>query len=268
MCVLSGKAVLVLGLVSLSILVSQVAAQSVSTQVPELPYNPTLQQLISDWRLNQQMTVLDLRVSSNSPVAARAAIGYDANNMDFILDYVSQTSLSIPAAFINVGVDRINEASRTPTSETFLIICVWVPSSNERRAGWYPGYSSGGFSGFAQSITPPSGFAWTSLFTKTYLNQQQDHVVFAAQIPNSAIGPGNAEGKYGIYLSMGLDNETQVPGYPPNAEYSSPQTYAAFTTQHPISEFNPATELITGVALLIVVAIMKMNRSRVPLHGQ
>jgi hypothetical protein len=259
----SGKALLALACITLSMLISQVNAQPTPIAIPEISYNPTLDQLMSDWHLTQQMTVLDMKENSNAPVAAKVAIGYDANKMDFILDYTSQTSPTVPSAFVNIAVDKINEASRTPTNETFLIICVWVPSSNQRSATWYTGYSSGGFSGFNHSINLPSGVAWTSTFNKTYLNQEQDHVAFAVQIPDSIMGSGNAEGKYGIYLAMGLDNATQVPGYPADSEYFSPQTYGSFTTQQPIPEFTSATELLAGVAILLVAAFLKVKRKQV-----
>lgn len=257
---MSGKAVLALACITLSLLVPQVGAQSGSILIPRLSYNPTLDQLLSDWHLPQQMIALDMKVNPTASVAAKAAIGYDANNVDFILDYTSQTSAAIPSAFVNIAVDRINEASKSPTNETFLLICIWLPSSDQRKMGWYVGYSSGGFSGFNQAANPPPGVTWTSTFGKTALNQEQDHVAFAVQIPNSVMGPGNVGGKYGIYLAVGLDNATQVPGYPSNAEYFSPQSFGSFTTQHPIPEFNLSTDLIAGAVLMLAATVLKVKR--------
>jgi len=247
-------ALLALACVTLSMLVTQVGAQSASIQIPELSYNPTLDQLLSDWHLTQQMVVLDMQENANAPVSAKAAIGYDGSNVDFILDYTSETSSNIPSAFVNIAVDKINEASKTPTNETFLIICTWLPKSDRREDGWYVGFSAGGFSGFNHAISPPSGVVWTSTINKTYLNQEQDHVEFVVQIPKSVMGPGNAEGRYGVYVAMGLDNATQVPGYPSDAEYYSPRSYGSFTTEYPIPEFNPTADLVAGVALMLVAA--------------
>jgi hypothetical protein len=239
-----------------------VNAQSTPITIPKLSYSPTIGQLVSDWKLQQEMVAVDMRVASIAPVTARTLIGFDSSNLDFLLDFVTETQKNSTSIYINIGMNKLSEVSHVPTNETFLVVCTWYLSTNKTKTEFYPGYANSGGEGFGNPVAPPSGFTWTAAFDKTYLNQQQSHIVFAIQIPNYFVGPGGSGGKYEIFLSLGVDQSTQGPSYPFDAQYFSPMTYGSFNTQYPIPEFNLTTEIVAAATLIATLLSQMRKRTR------
>lgn len=209
-------------------------------QIPKLSSNPTIAQLISDWSVAQEMVAVDMRISDNTPVAGKTAIGFDDVNVDFVVDHVTQTQTA-PIEHMSIDVDRTPPGGPSWDNDTFGVEYAWQQSGNLKLATIYLGKVSG-------SSEPPSGFKWDMAFAKSYFNQNQTHVIFVAQIPKSYFGPGGAGGTYGIYTVIWITN--QYPSYPPSGNAAQPQRWGIFTTQYPIPEFSQFQGVVAAVALI------------------
>jgi len=212
--------------------------------VPKLSYGPTVDQLISDQNLQKEMLPVDMRDSPSTPVDGKAGLGFDNNNVDFILDYTSQTT-EPNATYSNVGVF-------TPT-KLFLTVYRWtLPSTKE--TWFYSGENSKG----ARNV--PNGFTWGATFAKSYFNQGQDHIIFALEIPNSYVGPGS-DGTYEFYFALGINNSTKGPQFPASGNWNNPISWGVFHTLYQIPEF-PGLAFLLTLSVIFGISAMKLTKKR------
>jgi hypothetical protein len=226
-------------------------------QIPKLSYDPSVDQLISDYNLQQEMLALDMQTNPGTPVKGKAGFGFDSNNVNFIMDYASQTSKPETAGW-QIMVSKEASNSVQITADCFLVAYEWSPAVNKKDAHINlanpPAY---------QNPEPlPEGFAWDAAFAKSYFNQAGEHVIFGAQIPNSYIGPGS-NGKYGIAVVMYLNgSESDTPGYPVPFSFLSPKTWGAFSTAQPIPEMQ-FPQLLIASALMAPLFLLSWRKRRI-----
>lgn len=252
------------GLVSVCLLspVPYVQAANAST-IPKLSYAPTIDQLYSDFSLQQQMLAVNLKLSSSSPTAGMAGIGFDHNNLNCILAHTTQTQNNIS----EVGEIAIDAKPIAPASnkgydtDDFIVLYAWDATDDTKKVIFKTGQSDGTM----KTEKLPDGFNSDVRFTKSYFNQTQDHLVFAAQIPNSYMGPGS-NGNYGLDLSISpyavlQGNMVSAIGYPYDSADFIPASWGVFNTAYPIPELRfPQVISAAGIALPLVLLTLRKRR--------
>lgn len=235
--------------------------------IPKLNYAPTIDQLISDFSTQQQMLSVDLIPPSGAPGTGlgKAGIAFDDSNMNFILAHTTMTQLQSEDAYIAVdgkptGTTANEGGSVTtftpPDTDDYYAVFKWNASSNGKTSQFFKGTGSG----WSTPTAPPLGFIWDARFTKSYFNPSQDHVVFAAQIPNSSMGAGSG-GNYGMYLGVGPADGSDGPQYPSGAALVVPNSYGVFTTAYPVPEITSPPLLAAGV-LALPALLMSWRKRR------
>jgi len=235
--------------------------------IPKLGYAPTIDQLFSDFNLQQQMLALDLKLHANSPASGEAGIGFDNNNIDCVVAFTSQTKKPVSSE-MNIGIDK-NQSEYTINNagDAFILVYAWenvsYPAPDGRKDA---SIDVGSTNGFGTTTQLPFGFNWDVRFVKSYFNQQQDHIVYAAQIPNSYLG-SESGGKFKMFFGVNdnAHSDFPVPGYtyPPESDVYFPNQWANLGTEYPIPEFSIPLPLTTAgliVSAPLVISKWKMNR--------
>lgn len=236
-------------------------------QIPKLSYNPTVDQLISDFDLQRQMVAVDEQ--QNTLVTAKAGIGFDDNNMNFVNAHVAQTTTP-NREVMAICIDKIFSQMAFLTPDMFMCR-YWADRSD------MTGLLSSGVADYHVGTVDttlgqplPNGFTYKAAFTKSCFNQDKEHVVMAAQIPNSYMGPGGQDGKYGIFTKI-ISNPPSAgnwpirdgsgPCFPAYGTNVNARTYGAITTQYPIPEFPKSLSLLTlPLALALGLTSIRKNR--------
>jgi hypothetical protein len=216
--------------------------------IPKLSYNPSIGQLMSDFGVQQQMLALDMKDSNSGPVSGKTAIGFDDENVDFLAVYTSATAKPNLARFF-ISVDKTRDFA-TGSKDVFVVRYDWEVSAGKKE-GWIRYGDAGGFTEPFSPIPQDLG-QWDVSFSKSYFAQDQEKVTFAAQIPNSFLGPGDSEGSYGIGTYLNKDGSAQGPNYPPDLFSLDRRTFSTFRAQYPIPEFSfqfPALAVVILAAL-------------------
>jgi hypothetical protein len=245
----------VLGLAGLYALSQIPIVYGETLTIPKLGYAPTIDKLISDYSLQEQMLHLDMKNNSSAPTTAKAAVGFDDTNLDFVLAHTTQFTpiteygeIQIDAKPGDYGID----------TDDFYVNYTLNAQDNSKTGRFYKGQADGNWS----SPGPlPSGFRGDARLAKSYFDQQTDHMVFAMQIPNSYVGTGST-GNYGMSFAIFQPNASAGPGYPFDAADVLPQTWGIFSTQYPIPEF-PSPQIVAGGTILALpFLIAKLRRDR------
>jgi hypothetical protein len=206
--------------------------------IPKLSYNPSIDQLITDHSLEQQMLKLDGSMNTGDPVIAEFGLGVDDNYTNIIWDYTTLATQQPVKVDSVIVVDKTHDAGTKPDKNTFYTGYSGFFSSSAAPskigAEIVQGLDDGTFSQPVKQL--PEGFNWDISFTKTYFEPNKNHVVTAAQIPNSYMGPGDSNGSYGISLGL-LRNNAPGPGIPANGSLGNPSSYLTVRTAIPIYQF-------------------------------
>jgi hypothetical protein len=223
-------------------------------QIPKLSYTPSVNELIADYSLQQQMLSLDDRVSDNAPVTAKTGIGFDDIKTDFIIANTSQTSMPQVGA-MNIAVDKthggvVNEnifyLKRSFDGNTNY---TWIRKGTP--SGWASDYSN-----------VPDGFETSISLTKSYFSPDKACLTFSARIPNSYMGPGGQGGQYGIFTFTSVGDSNIGPEFPADGSTFDPSTYGSFITRYPIPEFSVSPNLLALGAISVVPFLIAWRAKR------
>jgi hypothetical protein len=235
-------------------------------QIPKLSYAPTIDQLLSDFSLQQQMLTLDLKMNSGAPIAGKAGIGFDDANVNYVLANMDMTQPTSVGAFIAIDT---KPPSQIAADTNFWADYYWDAETNEKSTQFWRGTQDR--TGYLKSPTLPNGFNWDIKFTKSYFKQDSDQMVLAAQIPNSYMGPGSSgnlgifpasNGNYGMCFAIGQKGYGKIPGYPFDGNVYITQTYEIFNTESPIPDLLSPQAVVAGV-IGIPLLLLRLRKHRV-----
>jgi hypothetical protein len=227
--------------------------------LPKLLYNPSIDQLRSDWDLQKQMLAVDLQIAIGKPVLGKGLIAYDSYHTNIISDLTTYTQKPQAIATFSIGIDGHPSPSETLIidDDDFGINYTWKTPSNTKQVE----FSKGGNNTWTRGLPLPDGFAWDVYFEKSFWNQEKDHPYLIAQIHNSAMGPGNMN-QYGMYVYANIDYSAGGPSWPANGFGSNPQTYGQVRTEQTIPAFPKGWEIPTA-ALALIVTGLTVRRNRI-----
>lgn len=220
--------------------------------IPKLSYSPTIDQLLSDYSVQQEMLSVDLQATATTPVYGKGALGVDDNHTNFIMAKTSQTTSPVGDLHVSIAIDRDHSGGGSPDADDFAVICDLQQKSELLRQG------GNGIWGNPQ----PIDFPWNALQKESYFSPNQANYIFGVQVPNSYMGPGGAGGLYGLFLGIIENYEGVFPSYPAIADGRIPNTWASFSTAIPVPEFQLPQLLIPMViAFPVVLAKWKQRRA-------
>jgi hypothetical protein len=206
--------------------------------IPKLSYNPSVDQLMTDYSLEQRMLKLDGRMNGGAPVTAEFGLGVDDNNINIVWDYMTLATEQPVKVDSLIVVDKTHDAGKKLDKNTFYAAYggLFTSSGPPSKVGAeiVQGNDNGTWN--APEAQLPEGFNWDVSFTKTYFEPNRNHVVTVAQIPNSYVGPGDSNGLYGILIGL-LQNDAPGPGIPADSAVSNPSSYLTVRTAIPIYQF-------------------------------
>jgi hypothetical protein len=202
---------------------------------------------MSDWELQKEMVAVDMKANNTAPIYGKCALGFDDNNVDFILGKTTQGTQPTKDITINIFIDKDHSAGGVPDVNDFVVICGYDIVDKKKKYFLDLGMRNG------WAAYQPLTFPADNDFVKSYFSQDEENYLFAVQIPNSFIGPGGPGGLYGWAASMDEDFATVSPGYPPTGDGDTPSTWSSFTTAEPIPEF-PGQLIILSLPLILAYA--------------
>lgn len=263
-----------LGATVLGSLGEYVNAQTTTTTspliIPKLSYNPTVDNLFSDYNLQKEMLATDLKPpqSALQTGIGKAAVAADDINKNYVIAHTTMTQESSEHAIIAIDGNPIDNTgvpfnSITPIDQDDFYIqydlMLSNPTSNQKTANLYKGLDRKW--GNAQPL--PKGFNWDVRFTKSYFNQEQNQMVFAMQIPNSD-SQSSLNNKYGMFFAVWPEGQSDGPQYPDGAALFVPNSYGLFTSEYPVDFFSDLRQALFNllIATSIPLAVLKWGYHR------